>query len=169
MDKAEIQALFKEALDAALAPLQAQNKKLAEALVQQSLERTVPKLVEKALSDIRLPDPTKRTIVEKFSTPTILALLPMKEGALDETELAKMVEAEAVRQRDYLVALGYNADLPAQGVRMTEAELKTTGEQQAKEAAALMESVADIFVGPAKKDDPLREGARIAFINGRAA
>lgn len=167
MDKAEIQAIFKESLDAALAPLQAQNKKLAEALATQKMETTVPKLVEKALSDIRLPDATKRAILEKFTSPTILALLPVKEGAVDEVELTKMVEAEAVRQKDYLVALGWNSDVLSQGVRMTEAELKadsTKNEESVKEA---LSEIADIFVGPAKKGNELRESARESFMKGR--
>lgn len=169
MDKAEIQALFKESLDAALAPLRAENKKLTEAIAQQNLEKKVPGLVKRTLEGVRLPEATITAIVEKFSTPTIMALLPMKEGAVDETELGKMVEAEAVRQRDYLVALGFNSDLPAQGVRMTEAELKQTDEQRAKESTALVESLADIFVGEKRDGDKLRDGARLAFVKGRAA
>lgn len=169
MDKAEIQALFKESLDAALAPLRAENKKLTEAIATQNLERTVPKLVEKALSDIRLPEPTKRNIVEKFTTPTVLALLPMKEGAVNEVELGKMVEAEAIRQRDYLMQLGYNGDLASQGVRMTEAEtkaLETKHEEHFKEAVT---NLVDIFVGVEDKSNPLRTAAREAFTKGRAA
>lgn len=169
MDKTEIQALFKEALDSALAPLRAENKKLSEAIALSTLEKKVPKLVERFLADVRLPDATKKAIVEKFSTPTIMSLLPMKEGAVDETELGKMVEAEAIRQRDYLVALGFNADIPAQGVRMTEAELKAAEGQNDKDAKAAVESLADIFAGEKREGDPLREKARLAFINGRAA
>jgi hypothetical protein len=169
MDKTEIQALFKEALDSALAPLRAENKKLTEAIAQQKLEKVVPSLVEKALSDVRLPDATKKAIVEKFSTPTILGLLPMKEGAIDETELGKMVEAEAIRQRDYLVALGYGSDIPAVGVRMTEAELKQTETQREAESTQVMESLAEIFVGEKREGDPLREKARVTFMKGRAA
>lgn len=169
MDKTEIQALFKEALDSALAPLRAENKKLSEAIALSSLEKTVPKLVEKALADVRLPDATKRAIVEKFSTPTILGLLPMKEGAIDPVELAKMVEAEAVRQRDYLVALGYGKDIPAVGVRMTEAELKQTETEREAEVKQVTESLADILVGEKRENDPLRERARLAVMKGRAA
>lgn len=169
MDKTEIQALFKEALDSALAPLRAENKKLSEAIALSSLEKTVPKLVEKALADVRLPDATKRAIVEKFSTPTILGLLPMKEGAIDPVELAKMVEAEAVRQRDYLVALGYGNDIPAVGVRMTEAELKQTETEREAEMKQVTESLADILVGEKRENDPLRERARLAVMKGRAA
>lgn len=169
MDKTEIQALFKEALDSALAPLRAENKKLSEAIALSSLEKTVPKLVEKALADVRLPDATKRAIVEKFSTPTILGLLPMKEGSIDPVELAKMVEAEAVRQRDYLVALGYGNDIPAVGVRMTEAELKQTETERDAEMKQVTESLADILVGEKRENDPLRERARLAVMKGRAA
>ena len=169
MDKTEIQALFKEALDSALAPLRAENKKLTEAIAQQKLEKVVPALVEKALADVRLPDATKKNIVEKFSTPTILGILPMKEGAIDEAELGKMVEAEAIRQRDYLVALGYGNDIPAVGVRMTEAELKLTETQREAETKGVKEALADIFVGDKRDGDTLREKARVAFINGRAA
>lgn len=169
MDKTEIQALFKESLDAALAPLRAENKKLSEAIALSNLEKQVPKLVEAALSDIRLPDATKKAIVEKFSTPTILSLLTMKEGALDQVELGKMVEAEAVRQRDYLVALGYGADIPAVGVRMTEAEVKQTETERAAETKQVAESLADILIGGKREGDPLRDKARLAVINGRAA
>ena len=93
----------------------------------------------------------------------------MKEGAIDSTELNKIVEAEAVRQRDYLVALGYNADLPSQGVRMTEADVKTSKEAFEAESKKISESLADIFVGEKRANDPLREKARLALINGRAA
>ncbi len=169
MDKTEIQALFKEALDSALAPLRAENKKLSEAIALSSLEKTVPKLVEAALADVRLPDATKRAIVEKFSTPTILGLLPMKEGVIDQVELGKMVEAEAVRQRDYLVALGYGADIPAVGVRMTEAELKQTETERDAEMKQVTESLADILVGEKRENDPLRDKARLAIVKGRVA
>lgn len=169
MDKAEIQALFKESLDAALAPLRAENKKLAEALTLQKLEGSVPKLVEAALSDIRLPDATKRNIVEKFSSPTVIALLPMKEGALDTVELNKMVEAEAVRQRDYLMALGYSADIPAQGMRMTEAELKAKEGDHEKNFKESVGGLVDIFVGAEDKSNVLRMTARESFLKGRTA
>ncbi len=129
----------------------------------------MPALVEKALADVRLPDATKKNIVEKFSTPTILGILPMKEGAIDEAELGKMVESEAIRQRDYLVALGYGQDIPAVGVRMSEAELKQTETQREAETKGMKEALADIFVGDKRDGDTLREKARVAFINGRAA
>lgn len=169
MDKAEIQALFKEALDSALAPLRAENKKLAEALTLQALEKTVPKLVEKALSDIRLPDATKRAIVEKFTSPTVIALLPLKEGAVDAVELNKMVEAEAVRQRDYLMALGYGSDIQSQGVRMTEAELKAQEGSHEKHFTEAVNGLVDIFVGPEEKSNVLRMQARESFLKGRTA
>jgi hypothetical protein len=168
MNSEEMKAFFKESLDAALAPLRAENKKLSEAIAQTKLEKVVPGLVVKFLESVRLPDATKKAIVEKFSTSTIMALLPMKEGAVDETELGKMVEAEAVRQRDYLIALGYGNDIPAVGVRMTEAELQAQHKAVETETGAVAEALADIFLGEAK-DDEANKKARLAIVKGRAA
>lgn len=167
MEKAEIQALLKEAVGAAvkeaIAPMQADNKRLSEALALQA----APNLIKEALSDIRLPDASKKKIFEKFTSEHVLSMLPMKEGKIDAVELAKLVEAEAVREKNFLMELGWNSDVLSQGVRMTEAELKadsTKNEESVKEA---LSEIADIFVGPAKKGNELRESARESFMKGR--
>jgi hypothetical protein len=52
---------------------------------------------------------------------------------------------------------------------MTEAELKQTETQREAETKGVKEALADIFVGDKRDGDTLREKARVAFINGRAA
>lgn len=174
MEKSEIQALFKESLDAALAPIQAENKRLRETLELQA----APKLIAETLNDIRLPDASKRKILEKFTSPNVLAMLPMKEGKLDKPELDKLIESEAKREAAFLMELGYGSGIAAVGARMTEAELQNAGKDQEKQHAEnfaeSMEKITNIFVGPklTKGSEDVREAretARKAFQEGRAA
>lgn len=176
MDKAEIQALFKESLDAALAPMKAENQRLRETIELQQ----APKLIAETLNDIRLPDASKRKILEKLTSPNVLPMLPMKEGKLDKPELDKLIETEAKREAAFLMELGYGSGIAAVGARMTEAELQTAGADQEKQHATnfaeSMDRITDIFVGPklgkGTVDDVARQArkvAREAFQKGRAA
>lgn len=165
MTKEEIQAIFKESLAAELAPLKADNKRLTEALAVQE----APGIVKKFLEGVRLPDATKTQIAEKFASPAVTAMIPMKEGKIDEPQFTKMIEAEAVRQRDYLMALGWNTDAASQGLRMSEAEIAADDTKTGKNFEEAIGNVVDIFVGAKKEGDPLRESARTAFAKGRVA
>lgn len=168
MDKAEIQALIKEgvasivkeAVREAVAPHEAETKRLREHLALTK----APGLIMEALSDIRLPDAAKKRIVGRLE-----GSAPLNEaGIIDKTKLTAMVEAEAKLEADFLKELGYGQNIPAMGARMTEAERTTDATERAKENAATMDALTDIFVGVKKEGDPLRESARTAFVNGRA-
>lgn len=171
MDKNEMQALLKESLAEALKPLQAENKRLQERLELQA----APRLVTEALAAIRLPDASKKKILEKLTSESIMPLLPMKEGKLDQAELAKLVESEAAKETTFLMELGYNVNPASIGTKFTEADVKADIEQFGKDQAKVSERLADIFVGPKlpKTSSPekleAREAARAAFVEGRAA
>lgn len=165
MDEATLTKLVEAAVTKAVAPLQADNKRLSEALAVQA----APTMVKKFLEGVRLPDATKTQIAEKFASPAVTAMIPMKEGKIDEPEFTKMIEAEAVRQRDYLMALGWNTDAASQGLRMSEAEIAADDTKTGKNFEEAISNVVDIFVGAKREGDPLRESARTAFAKGRVA
>ncbi len=52
---------------------------------------------------------------------------------------------------------------------MSESEVKATEAERERESKAVVESLAEIFIGEKREGDPLREKARVAFISGRAA
>jgi len=159
MNKDEVQALIKESL----APVEAENKKLREQLAMSK----APGIIKEALKDIRLPDASKTKIIKRIAETVDSKTLG------DSKELAKLIEAEAVIERDFLVELG----LPIQsvGVRMTEKELEADGKSHEKAFDEAMGSMVDLFVGPKlPKDGDLaarerRKAARKIFREGRAA
>ena len=91
----------------------------------------------------------------------------------DSKELAKLIEAEAVIERDFLVELGL--PIHSVGVRMTEKEIEADGKNHDKAFEEAMESMVDMFVGPKlPKDGDIgarerRKAARKIFREGRAA
>jgi hypothetical protein len=167
MNKEEVQALIKESM----APLQAENKRLKEHLALQK----APHLIVESLASIRLPDASKRRIVERLAPAA-----PMNDaGAIDEKKLNELVEAEAVLEAEFLRSLGYNVGVASKGVRMTEAEIadaeKKAGKQLAEDFEETRREMAEIFVGPklvkGSADEvtrQLRKEGRKAFMEGRA-
>ncbi len=167
MDKSEFQAMLNEALK----PLQADNQKLRERLELQ----TAPGMVTRILSGIRLPDPCKKQILEKFTSESILALLPFKEGKLDEPAIKALVEADAARQTELLMQLGVTSNPAAFGqtVDYSEAEVTADLKEFDTTKTKVAEKLADLFVGPklseSHRDHESRAAGRSAFINGREA
>lgn len=172
MEKNEIAALIKEAVAEAVKPLQAANQRLTEALATQK----APGIIREALNDIRLPDASKKKILEKLTSETVMAMLPVKEGQLDREALEKLVETEAKKEAAFLMELGYGDGIAAVGGRMTEKDLEASEKQHEKHFEESQAILADLFVGPkigkGGLDDAAREArkaARKAFMNGRAA
>ena len=166
MDEAKIQALIKEAVSAAVAPLVADNQKLKETIALQK----APGIITEALRGLRLPDASKRKIHEKFTSEAVISMLPMKDGQPDSAEISKMVEAEAKREAAFLMELGFTGSAIASvGAPVSEADRKTADENHKTEFAEAMNNLADMFVGPEDKSNENRAKARVAFINGRAA
>lgn len=171
MDTAEVQRM----IEAAVNPLKAENQRLTEALRGQQLKDQVPQIIHEALEPIRLPVASKRKIFEKFTSASVAAMLPLKEGKLDTEAIGKLIEAEAVREADFLMQLGYG-DVRGMGKRLTEAELTAQVKVNENNFAETMNALADVFVGPklvkGAADPQLREARKAArknFVNGRAA
>jgi len=171
MDKAEIQALIKESVDGAVAPLQAENQRLREHLALAQ----APVKIREALQSIRLPEPAKKRILER-----IAATAPVKDGKLDENKLAEMIEAEAQSEAQFLSDLGFGSSIPGVGKRMTEAEIadmhKNGQKQHSENLNEALTVMADLFVGPKIPKGGMDEAARAArkearksFVEGRAA
>lgn len=169
MDKAEVQALLKEAiapLQTQLTATEAENKRLRERLTMSE----APRRIREGLADIRLPDASKNKIIRRLAES---ALLPD-----DPKELNKLIESEALAEAQFLQELGYGQGVAAFGARLDPAKLQEAGEAGEKAHAenydkALCE-MADIFVGPklvtgGKEAKEARKAARKAFREGRAA
>lgn len=169
MDEATLTRLVEAAVTKAVEPLKADNAKLKETLALQ----VAPRLIHEALADLRLPAASKKKIYERLTGENVLSMLPMKEGKLDAEAITKMVEAEAVREANFLMELGYGDQVPSRGTRMTEAELKENVKAESEERTQIMEGLADLFVGPklnkGQEGRDTRKAARAAFTEGRAA
>lgn len=165
MTEAEVKALLKESI----APLEAENKRLKEALLMQE----APQKILTHLRDIRLPDAGKKLVVERVVT-QLGGNMPTDE------KLKALVESEAAGVARMLTELGYSS--AGLGKRMTEAETQQFTEADSTKLHEVFEETmgkaADIFVGPKlpKTDDPqgkiareARKRARKAFMEGRAA
>lgn len=165
MDEAKIAAMLKEAVKEAVAPLQAENKRLMERMELQK----VPGMVTRLLAECRLPDACKRQIVEKFSSETISSLLPFKEGKLDEAAIKALVEADAAKQTSLLMELGIGTNPAAFGTPMSEADVTADIKHFDESKTKVAEKLADIFVERHNPDADAHKVSRLAFINGRAA
>ena len=159
MDEATIQRVVEAAVTKAVAPLQAENKKLSEALATQK----APEIVHKALAELRLPAPSKKKLFEHFTSENALAVMPMKEGRLDGEAIGKMVEAAAVREAQFLMDLGYGDSIPSIGQRVDPKDVKESGKQSEKAYKEAMKDLADVFV------PTLSKASRKAFKEGRVA
>ena len=163
MDEAKLMETVKAAVSAAVAPLQEANKRLSDTLVLMG----APRAIRAMLEGIRLPDAAKNRIMERYSSDAALAVLPIKEGKLDTEGLTKMVEADAKREAQYLIEMGYGDHIAGFGATttLTEAQVKESTEAFDKKAKESAEALADIFVGPAN-GGKMREASRKAFIEG---
>lgn len=165
MDKQEVQRL----IEAAVNPLKEENRQLREMLSASG----APQIIHEALEPIRLPAASKRKIFERFSAPSVRALLPLKEGKLDADAIGKLIEAEAVKEANFLMELGYGQGIPSLGKAVTEKEQREAETAAADEYKESLTNLAEIFVGPKlPKGDPKRDArkaARKGFVEGRAA
>jgi hypothetical protein len=158
MDEAQVKAL----IEAATKPLLAQ---LAVA--------KAPAVVTAALEAVNLPVNIKRRIFDKFTSPDYVALLPMKEGAIDAKAVDELVLGEARKMLELVGEFGI--DVAGIGTRTTEADTTKAIEQHDKAFAESQAELADLFVGPKleKGTDAdaraLRKRARKGFTEGRAA
>jgi hypothetical protein len=168
MDTAEVQRMIESAVN----PLKEENRKLKEALQGTRLRGEVPQVIHEALEPLRLPSASKKKIFEKFTSTEIAGMLPLKEGKLDTEAIGKLIEAEAIREANFLMELGYG-DVRGIGKRITEAEMKELEKADEGKFEETMTRLAEIFVGPKlPKGDAKRQArkvAREAFLKGRAA
>ena len=169
MDAAEVTRMIESAVN----PLKADNQKLREALRGYELKDQVPEIVHKALDPLRLPTASKKKIFEKFTSANVSAMLPLKEGKLDTEAIGKLIEAEAVKEAEFLIELGLG-DPRGIGKPLTEAELKAQVTEAETETTEIMEGLANIFHStekPAKGTPEHRrwKEARKGFLKGRAA
>lgn len=171
MDKSEVQALFKESLKEALAPIEtkltateAENKRLRAQLAQQQ----APAKIREALKDMRLPAPNKNNIIIRLAA---------QELPEDAKELTALIESEAQLQVQLLREMGYE-DVAGFGQKISESDsqkFSEANEKEHKEAyAKTLESLCAMFVGPklrtgSDEAKAMRDEAREAFMEGRAA
>ena len=157
MDKAEVLAL----IEAANAPLKAENKALREMLTATK----APLLIRPLLKNVRLPEAAKEKIVAELSLS-----VPMTEaGAVDEKKLTELVESRAKDWALTLTECGLNTNPAAFGSDMTEAEIQADMKEFDTERVSVAERLADIFVGEKDPQNKTREAARLAIVKGRAA
>ncbi len=173
MDAAEMKKLMKDAIAEAIAPLQAENKALKEAIAAQGATQKLPELVHKALADLRLPIASKTKLFEHFTSETARSVVPLKEGAVDAEALGKLIEAAAVREAQFLMDLGYGDAVPQIGQRVKPDDVKESDKKVSKDYEDVMTNLAEIFVGPKLGKDnssrDARKASRKAFREGRAA
>ena len=128
---------------------------------------------EPCFEGIRLLDAAKNQIMERYSSDAALAVVPIKEGKLDTEGLTKMVEADAKREAQYLIEMGYCDHIAGFGATttLTEAQAKEVVEGREKDTKQVLEGLADLFVGGTSQapNKELRESSRALFIAGRAA
>jgi hypothetical protein len=171
MDKNEVQALIREAMvpvEAKLTASETENRRLREHLALTQ----APAAIREVLSDIRLPDATKKRIIERLASAAPLGT----DGQIDKTKLKELVEAEAKLEAAFLKELGMGVDVASVGVRMTEAELAAAETASGKQFKETLDSMADMMIGPELAEGSVTEVARLArtaarkaFTEGRAA
>ena len=159
MDKAELRALIREAV----APLEAENRRLRESFVQQTVG---PQAINEALNGIRLPGPPQAVILTRQKiAERLLPSLPIKAGQVDMEKLNEMVEAAAREESRFLSALGYGSGIASMGQRMTEAEIQKLHEDDGKAWVEQFEEdmsrLADIFVGKKINEGEQTEAQRM--------
>lgn len=160
MEESQIKALIKETMK----PLEDENKRLRAQLSRQQ----APSMIREALKDIRLPEASKNKIVKRLAE---------TELPTEAKDLNALIESEAASEAQFLQELGYG-NVAGFGVRISEADAEKQfkeSETEHKEAyAKIMEWGADMFVGRklrtgSDEEKALRDEAREAFMNGRAA
>jgi hypothetical protein len=164
MNEQEIKALMATSIREAIAPVEAENKRLRAQLSRQR----APATIREALKDIRLPDASKNKIIRRLAETELPA---------EAAELNALIESEARSEAQFLAELGYG-NVEAIGARMTEAEQRTqmqATETEHKEAwTKSQETLCNLFVGTklrtgTDETKALRDEAREAFMEGRAA
>jgi hypothetical protein len=164
MTEQEIKALMATSIKEAIAPVEAENKRLRAQLSRQQ----APATIREALKDIRLPDASKNKIIRRLAE---------TELPTEAKDLNELIESEARSEAQFLQELGYR-NVEAIGARMTEAEVReqgAAGEKDHKESyQKSMDTLCNLFIGSklrAGSDEAkaLRDEAREAFVDGRAA
>lgn len=171
MDKAEVERLIKESVTAALAPLQEENKKLRETVLQVASPapkrgKSIKRVIETLLNGGRLPEVYADLITER-----VKANYPLLESGLtDEAKLTERVNEELKRiapalSRDTGRVLNLGATAIADP-KIAEAAEKR-GHDDYREA---MTGVADIFLDINEEtSEATAKLRRERFIKGRAA
>ncbi len=165
MELKEVEALISSKLKEAIAPLEADNKRLKESLALTE----APAVIREALADIRLPNAAKQHILEKL----VLSATVGEDGEIDKKKLKESVEAEAKVIARVLSESGLHVEV---GTQMTEDELKKNDKAHAEQFEESLGQLADLFVGPKlvkgsvdETQRRLRKESRRAFREGRAA
>jgi hypothetical protein len=114
------EAAVKKLIEAANAPLAAENKALKEKLAEMEKPKLGKgKLIKGLLESIRLPKASKKRVIER-----VRANFPLTEaGEPNGVKLKELVEAEAKREAQYLTKLGVGS-VQGLGASAEPAELK---------------------------------------------
>lgn len=155
MEQAEVQKLVESAINAAVNPLKAENRKLLERL---TLATEAPTIINEALAAVNLPVATKDRLRAR-----LIGSAPLTEaGAIDKVAFKALIEAEIKDEGEYLSKLSEGRIVQGMGpAPVIETDPVKAQEAENKAYEESMAEVADIFVRGDK--------AKKLFVAGRAA
>jgi len=164
MDEATVQRLVETAVQKAVAPLQADNRKLLERLV---VATEAPRLLDEALARVNLPPASQRRVRERC-----LGDIPLKEnGKLDDKKFGELIEAQVKDEGTFLAELSggrFVAGMSSAPITDPK-QLEKVIESEDDAFKEVSDQLADMMIlgGSGEKDEVKRR--RKAFREGRAA